>query len=148
MEHQQRLSPSEIKLDYYGNTSLSWAAFYGDERSVRYCVEDVGFRVDWQNFNGETPLAMAIKGGDYDVVCILLEYGANPNVGNCSGEMPLHYAACFGFRDICCELVRFGIWLGLWFLGMVRGLRLRIFVEIHRCIGLLGRRRLMLLISY
>jgi hypothetical protein len=67
--------------------------------------------VNRQNNDGDTPLAVGVKSGSYDVVCTLLDNGANPNISNLKAETPLHVASCLGYSDICRELIKFGGWI-------------------------------------
>lgn len=46
------------------------------------------------------PLHMAVSLGSRDLVQLLLDFGANPNLGNRSQETPLHFAAERGYTDI------------------------------------------------
>merc|ERR1719482_1454633 len=45
-----------------------------------------------QNFDGETPLHLAVKLGDQDTASLLLNSGADPNAKTKSGTMPLDLA--------------------------------------------------------
>jgi len=67
--------------------------------------------VNKQNYEGESPLSMAVMNGSYETVISLLESGANVNAANIRSETPLHLAACFGYVDICKELLRYGGWI-------------------------------------
>ena len=46
--------------------------------------------LDIQDGNGNTPIAWAVRGAQYDAVQLLLQYGANPILQNNEGLTPLH----------------------------------------------------------
>lgn len=54
------------------------------------------------------PLHMAVSFGSRDLVKLLLDFGANPNLGNRSNETPLHFAAERGYTDIVQLLLEHG----------------------------------------
>lgn len=53
---------------------------------------------------GRTPLIMAVKAGHTRVASLILQRGADWNLGDNSLNTPLHYAAAFGWID-CLELL-------------------------------------------
>ncbi|XP_065583414.1 ankyrin-1-like [Artemia franciscana] len=59
--------------------------------------------IDAMNAHGKTPLAIAIKANNLNLVEILLDRGADPNYGEC-----LHYAVEKGRVNICKLLIDFG----------------------------------------
>jgi ankyrin repeat protein len=50
--------------------------------------------------SGNTPLYIAASFGREDVVGLLLEKGADPNIVNLEGWSPLHAALVNGYKDI------------------------------------------------
>ena len=48
----------------------------------------------------ESPLILAAKEGHKDVVQLLLERGAEPNLAHQNGLTPLHCAALQGYKDV------------------------------------------------
>jgi len=78
---------------------------------VNLLIKRYKMPVNRQNEDGDTPLAVGVKSGNYDVVCALLDHGANPNIPNLRAETPLHIAACFGYEDISKELIKYGGWI-------------------------------------
>ncbi|KAF4693021.1 hypothetical protein FOZ60_012012 [Perkinsus olseni] len=55
--------------------------------------------------DGDTPLMLAVRGGDTKMVHLLLEYGANPSVRNRRNESPLILAAQLNKHDIYSLLI-------------------------------------------
>jgi len=98
-------------LDHRGNSPLFWACLFGNNDTVEMLIEQFHMPVNRQNNDGETPLAVGVKSGSFDVVCTLLDNGANPNIPNLRAETPLHIACCLGYSDICRELIKFGGWI-------------------------------------
>jgi hypothetical protein len=111
-EEEQPLFFDDSKLlDHRGNSPLFWACHFGQNDTVNLLIKDYHMPINRQNFDGDTPLAIGVKSGSYDVVCTLLDCGANPNIPNVRAETPLHIAACFGYSDICKEIIKFGGWI-------------------------------------
>ena len=54
---------------------------------------------------GFSPLHLAGKYGYHSVAVLLLEYGADPNMGDCNKSTPLHIASCHGMSAIISLLV-------------------------------------------
>jgi len=98
-------------LDHRGNSPLFWACHFGQLETVEMLMNQYHMPVNRQNKEGDTPLAVSVKSGSFDVVCTLLDHGANPNIPNLRAETPLHIASCFGYSDICRELIKFGGWI-------------------------------------
>jgi ankyrin repeat protein len=59
-----------------------------DDEVVGELITDENFK----NYKGETPLIVAIKTGNYGIVELLLEYGANPNIQDSDGNFPFNLA--------------------------------------------------------
>jgi hypothetical protein len=53
-----------------------------------------GGDLNCQDFNGDTPLALACMAGNVHTMTTLLERGADPNIPNTRGDTPMH-KACF-----------------------------------------------------
>jgi ankyrin repeat protein len=70
-------------------------------------IEDLINVVDPQN--GKSALQYASEFGRFEVVKLLLEYGANPNIMNTKNQStPLHSAAYYGHASVVELLVRAG----------------------------------------
>jgi ankyrin repeat protein len=58
--------------------------------------------------SGETPLHVASRRGHVEIVKLLLEHGADPNIRDMYGETPLHDAAYWGHADVVKLLLEHG----------------------------------------
>ncbi len=65
------------------------------------------FQLPLSAWHGQTPLHRACLGGNYEVVGMLLQAGADPNIGNDFDETPLHYAAKRGILPVFQMLVNY-----------------------------------------
>ncbi|KAK6499947.1 hypothetical protein TWF481_010303 [Arthrobotrys musiformis] len=85
--------------DTYGQTSLSIAAWYGDETLVRLLV---GFGADLEARDNrlQTPLSIAAWGGHEDVVRLLVEEGADLETIDEDDKTPLQHAIAEGCEGI------------------------------------------------
>lgn len=68
-----------------GNTPLHEAVIHSDPEGIKILTE-MGNDINAENDNGETPLVMAALNQKYDLVLILLEYGANPAISDHKGN--------------------------------------------------------------
>jgi SHAQKYF class myb-like DNA-binding protein len=86
------------QLDRRDNTPLHWAARAGDYQVVEKLL--LRANLDARNVDGETPLHWALRAGrrGRNVVAVLLESGARPNVLNNSFKRPIDVAV-EGFLD-------------------------------------------------
>ena len=71
--------------DVDGNTLLMLAASHGHAAAVRE-LAGRGAAVNRLNDRGQTPLAGAVTNGASDVVVVLVEYGADPDLGTPSAR--------------------------------------------------------------
>lgn len=67
--------------DAAGNTLLMLAAYHGHAPTVEMLARR-GADVNRLNDRGQSPLAGAVFKGEHDVVAVLLEAGADPDVGS------------------------------------------------------------------
>ncbi|KIX02038.1 uncharacterized protein Z518_07977 [Rhinocladiella mackenziei CBS 650.93] len=80
--------PEDLNLaDNAGNTPLQIAALEGFTDIVKFLLENK-CEVDTTNIDKETPLIDAVENGHVEVVRLLLQYGANPRLGNAKGDEP------------------------------------------------------------
>lgn len=77
--------------DFRGETPLMYAAATGQSEAAALIVRS-GAVINALSHDGESALAHAVRGGHVRTVQVLLENGANPNIGNGG---PIHYAATF-----------------------------------------------------
>jgi len=78
-----------------------------DRDVIRYLVAKDG-DIDDRDENGDSPLHLAVKGGERVVARYLIRQGADVNLVNGSGEAPLDLAIRRGDRDIAELLQRNG----------------------------------------
>ena len=84
--YQER--PEDLNVpDNAGNSPLQIAALEGFVDIVRFLLEK-GAQVDSRNIDKETPLIDAVENGHLEVVKLLLDFGANPRLGNAKGDEP------------------------------------------------------------
>ena len=84
--------PPPIVLKY---NDVMTAVLYSDREAVAQLL-DVGRWVDKPDSNGLTPLMAAVLGRDPDMVRLLLERGADPNLQAPGGEVALEMARANG----------------------------------------------------
>jgi len=72
---------SETRFD----TAIHESVWRENISLVRYLLSEPGIRLDELNVDGYTPLMIAIKKGNSDIVDMLLAAGANPTVRNARG---------------------------------------------------------------
>jgi ankyrin repeat protein len=91
-----------------GFTPLQYACVKKDVNAVR-CFLDSGASVDALNVYGETALHYAAKSGNQEMVELLLQHKADPNIQSVSAKVsPLHEACLFGHPDTIIMLVKHG----------------------------------------
>eukprot|EP01127_Copromyxa_protea_P019422 TRINITY_DN6299_c0_g1_i1.p1 TRINITY_DN6299_c0_g1~~TRINITY_DN6299_c0_g1_i1.p1 ORF type:complete len:252 (+),score=45.01 TRINITY_DN6299_c0_g1_i1:216-971(+) len=87
--------------DRAGNTALHWSVDKGNLSAFSLLVK-AGATVDLANFDGRTPLHLAVSGfsslpeASLQMSGFLLHHGANPNVVDQTGCTPLHLASEMG----------------------------------------------------
>jgi uncharacterized protein len=86
--------------DIDGNTCLHIAI---KNKAILECVKllvDHDVQINCQNNNQETPLHLAASEGDEDIVAVLLERGAEPNIQNSNGQTSNKSSLCGCTRTI------------------------------------------------
>jgi hypothetical protein len=59
---------------------------------MEYLLRGRAGRINDLDYNGITPLGYAVRNGDYEMVRLLLFFGANPNKVCRDGKYPIHFA--------------------------------------------------------
>lgn len=103
LDQGANLWDSTHRGDRDGLTPLHYAAFEGHEYIVRLLIL-LGATIDRMESDrmdlaAPTPLMEAARGGQYAVVKMLLEMGANASEGDGRGMSPLQYAARVGVGE-------------------------------------------------
>ena len=93
-----------IEMDFY---PLHEAVLKADSKAVLYLIQ-AGVPLDELDELGNTPLHWAVFGGYEDIVQILLEAGANPNIFSEDGVTPKWRARDFGLVEIELLFTRYG----------------------------------------
>merc|ERR1712080_102728 len=70
-----------------------------------YCVDQL---INRHDNKGRTAMHFAASRGSDEIVHLLLEHGANPNLQDYNGNTPLHLAACTHHIRVITLLLRFG----------------------------------------
>jgi ankyrin repeat protein len=87
-----KLGPPAVTLRY---NDVMTAVLYGDRAAVSQLLE-LGRWVDKPDSNGLTPLMAAVLGRDADMVELLLQRGADPNLQAPGGDVALEMARGIG----------------------------------------------------
>lgn len=89
-----------------GFQPLGLAAYFGKSEALKYLIK-AGAEVNSPSKNslGVTPLQSAVAGGHLEIIRLLLEAGASPNVRERGGSTPLHTAAYNGDVEIVRSLI-------------------------------------------
>ena len=80
------------------------------ERNVERVLElllDPGNGINYRDQEGETPLQVAVRGGDLRLSEILLQHGADPNMTDSHLRTSLHYAGLYAGLDIIEVLLKY-----------------------------------------
>ena len=86
--------------------ALIWAAYVGDARIVKLLLDHSKAQLDMRDDCGRTALLNATrKCRNVEVIRVLLEAGANPNIADNSGFTPLLEAMHNGYTSVVKELI-------------------------------------------
>ena len=102
-------SPRAGRPSLLRGSSLHYAALWGLRSIVKFLVIEHSQNVHSQNFIDDmTPLQLASRNGHVEVVCFLLEQGADVTARDKSGSTPLHYASDNGQIEVIRILINRG----------------------------------------
>jgi ankyrin repeat protein len=87
-----KLGPAPVTLRY---NDVMTAVLYGDRAAVAQLL-DLGRWVDKPDSNGLTPLMAAVLSRDADMVALLLQRGADPNLQAPGGDVALQMSRANG----------------------------------------------------
>lgn len=90
-----------------GYSALHFAAFNGDVEMLQLLLEHKA-DLNAENFDGNTPLVMAVKGNQRESIRMLVNAGADVNHESDSGSTAAHYAASMAYLDCLRLLVELG----------------------------------------
>ena len=91
-------------------TRLHQACEKGNVVEVQRLIYNEGFKIDAQDDNGDTPLHIACKAGDRDVVSALMIDGADETLRNDNWYTPADVAMSHGHYDLIKLLNRDTLW--------------------------------------
>ncbi|XP_078667387.1 uncharacterized protein LOC144909193 [Branchiostoma floridae x Branchiostoma belcheri] len=97
------LSEQTDETTTWGDALLRITAWTGDEDKVKTLLQ-AGVQVNTENSEGETPLWDAVKGGNPNIVSLLLQEGADTSKVDKNGSSPLAYAR--RHRQVCKTLLQ------------------------------------------
>ncbi|OBS63771.1 hypothetical protein A6R68_07690, partial [Neotoma lepida] len=88
-------------------TALHFACFYGHLNLVYYLLfKDC--KINALDDQKSTPLMKAVQSWESEIVSVLLDHGADPNIKDCNGEAAIHHAVYVNRPDIANSLLQFG----------------------------------------
>ncbi|MCW3051269.1 MAG: Ankyrin, partial [Chthonomonadales bacterium] len=86
-------APVQGRIKDYNRSVLEILAETADAPMIQYLLEHgAGPDLTTKDSDGETPLAMAARGGNLAVVQLLLAKGGDPNTVDSEGDTPIHHA--------------------------------------------------------
>ena len=72
-------------------------------------LQDPGSGINYRDQQGETPLQLAVRGGDLRLTETLLRHGADPNMTDSQLRTSLHHAGIHGGLDIIEVLLKYSL---------------------------------------
>eukprot|EP01122_Echinamoeba_exundans_P011991 TRINITY_DN4929_c0_g1_i2.p1 TRINITY_DN4929_c0_g1~~TRINITY_DN4929_c0_g1_i2.p1 ORF type:complete len:277 (-),score=56.99 TRINITY_DN4929_c0_g1_i2:54-884(-) len=91
-----------------GFTPLLFGVMQSNHSAVQALVEKGHASINAPDFEGNSPLHVAVQNGDFKMVQLLLKYGASPNQCDVEGATPVHIAAANGNTRIAAALIAKG----------------------------------------
>jgi ankyrin repeat protein len=106
-------SPRVERPSALRGTFLHYAALWGLRSIVKFLVIEHSQNVHSQDFTDDvTPLQLASRNGHVEVVCFLLEHGADVTARDKTGLTPLHHASNNGQIEVIRILIKHGADVG------------------------------------
>ena len=93
---QQGHDKDEISLDHHRMTPLHLAASQNHEQTVHFLAQHIPRCLNWVNTEQETALMVAARYGHDPCINLLLDFGADIDMGNRELNRPIHIAAAYG----------------------------------------------------
>ncbi|ANB14188.1 Avo2p [Sugiyamaella lignohabitans] len=93
---QQGHDRDEISLAHDRSTPLHLASSQNHEQTVHFLAQHIPRCLDWVNVDHETALMVAARKGHDPCINLLLDFGADIDIGNRDKNRPLHIAAAYG----------------------------------------------------
>lgn len=104
--HMQQLV--DVREPRRGFTPLLFGVMQGNHAAVLALIEKGNASVNAPDFEGNSPLHVAVQNGDAKMVQLLLKYGAAPNQCDVEGATAVHLAAANGNTRIAAALISKG----------------------------------------
>uniref|UniRef100_A0A060TJ62 ARAD1D44550p n=1 Tax=Blastobotrys adeninivorans TaxID=409370 RepID=A0A060TJ62_BLAAD len=93
---QEGHDQEEISLDHNRSTPLHLAASQNHEQTVHFLAQRIPRCLNWRNNDYETAVMVAARHGHDPCINLLLDFGANIDLGNRQNNRPIHIAAAYG----------------------------------------------------
>ena len=104
-----RLTPEFVFSEDRVTTELHRQVKEQNVERVLELVQDPGNGINYRDQEGETPLQVAVRGGDKRLAEILLQHGADPNMTDSQLRTSLHYAGLYGDLNIIEVLLKYNL---------------------------------------
>lgn len=98
----------DIREPRKGFTPLLFGVMQSNHSAVLTLIEKGHASINAPDYEGNSPLHVAVANGDIKMVQLLLKYGAAPNQCDVEGATPLHIAAANGNTRIAAALISKG----------------------------------------
>eukprot|EP00127_Corallochytrium_limacisporum_P003704 Clim_evm36s152 gene=Clim_evmTU36s152 len=92
-------------IDQYGGTIIHFATEVGDEQLIQTILAKYRSIVNVGNAQGETPMMVAIRKNEMNLVSFFLKSGANVNVATKNGRTALHLACANRMKRLAFKLL-------------------------------------------
>ena len=102
------IKPYNVTESYniFNSAELLSAAQYGHTEEVINLIKNGNVNINTQDANGYTPIFLAVIDNHTDIVKILIEAGADPNIPNNFDKYPIIKAASYNYVKTIKELVK------------------------------------------